>query len=120
VTDRGRPKASDGILIGLRWKEQDLAAIDKWRRGQVGLPSRPEAIRLLVKMGLMKSAVQPRKQSGAERETSAAYAERAANAQIDRMHAASDQSGEAKAKQKRRLTKGPTEFRTSRSTAERE
>jgi hypothetical protein len=34
------------------WNEAELEAIDKWRRQEPGFPSRPEAIRRLVKVGL--------------------------------------------------------------------
>jgi hypothetical protein len=36
----------------MRWQEPDLAAIDEWRRVQMDLPSRTEAIRRLVELGL--------------------------------------------------------------------
>jgi hypothetical protein len=48
----GRPATGVGLLIGLRWHEPDLALIDAWRRKQDGLPSRAEAIRRLVELGL--------------------------------------------------------------------
>jgi hypothetical protein len=40
-------------LIGLRWHEPDLTAIDEWRRKQPDMPSRADAIRRLVKLGLV-------------------------------------------------------------------
>jgi hypothetical protein len=49
---RGRPATGIGTLIGLRWHEPDLAAIDEWRRKQVDMPARAVAIRRLVKLGL--------------------------------------------------------------------
>ncbi len=48
----GRPATGIGTLIGLRWHEPALAAIDEWRRQQPELPSRAEAIRRLVEIGL--------------------------------------------------------------------
>jgi hypothetical protein len=52
---RGRPVSSGtGTLIGLRWHEPELKAIDDWRRGQPDLPGRPDAIRRLVELGLRK------------------------------------------------------------------
>lgn len=49
----GRPRTTGvGTLIGMRWHEPALAAIDEWRRKQDDLPSRAEAIRRLVEMGL--------------------------------------------------------------------
>ncbi len=48
----GRPRTGVGTLIGLRWHEPALDAIDEWRRQQPDLPSRSEAIRRLVDLGL--------------------------------------------------------------------
>jgi hypothetical protein len=57
---RGRPKTTGkGAQIGMRWHEPTLAAIDDWRREQPDLPSRPQAIRYLVELGLQAKA--PRK-----------------------------------------------------------
>ena len=41
----GRPATGVGKLIGMRWHEPALAAIDEWRRAQPDLPARGEAIR---------------------------------------------------------------------------
>ena len=50
---RGRPKTTGaGTQIGMRWQRTELAAIDTWRHGQDGSPSRTEAIRRLVELGL--------------------------------------------------------------------
>jgi hypothetical protein len=48
----GRPQTGVGLLIGLRWHEPELAAIDAWRRNQPDMPSRAAAIRQLVDAGL--------------------------------------------------------------------
>lgn len=48
----GRPKTGVGTLIGMRWHAPVLAAIEEWRRDQPDLPSRSEAIRRLVEIGL--------------------------------------------------------------------
>jgi len=42
------------MLIGIRWHEPALTAIDDWRRRQPDLPARGEAIRRLVELGLAK------------------------------------------------------------------
>jgi hypothetical protein len=52
----GRPRTGVGAQIGMRWHEPDLAAIDEWRRHQSDLPSRTEAIRRLVELGLKAKA----------------------------------------------------------------
>jgi hypothetical protein len=36
----------------MRWQEPELHAIDEWRRSQSDLPSRTQAIRHLVELGL--------------------------------------------------------------------
>ncbi len=48
----GRPATGVGTQIGMRWQEPVLAEIDEWRRQQQDLPSRAEAIRQLVALGL--------------------------------------------------------------------
>jgi hypothetical protein len=48
----GRPATGIGTLIGIRWHEPALTAVDDWRRLQPDLPSRGEAIRRLVGLGL--------------------------------------------------------------------
>jgi hypothetical protein len=50
----GRPRTGVGAQIGMRWHGPVLAEIDAWRRGQPDLPSRTEAIRRLVELGLAK------------------------------------------------------------------
>jgi hypothetical protein len=52
----GRPRTGIGTLIGIRWHEPALAAIDGWRREQPDLPARGEAIRRLVELGLKAKA----------------------------------------------------------------
>jgi hypothetical protein len=41
-----------GELIGVRLQPDPLAEVDNWRRKQPDLPSRAEAIRRLVELGL--------------------------------------------------------------------
>lgn len=47
-----KPTTGPGMQIGMRWQEPDLAAIDEWRSKQPDDPTRAEAIRQLVKLGL--------------------------------------------------------------------
>ena len=52
----GRPRTTGtGRLVGTRWHEPDLAAIDAWRVQQDDKPDRTEAIRRLVRAGLVAS-----------------------------------------------------------------
>jgi len=54
---RGRPRTTGtGTLIGMRWHEPALKAIDVWRGHQPDLPSRADAIRRLVDLGLKSKA----------------------------------------------------------------
>ncbi len=46
-----RPSAT-GKLVGTRFQTDMLDAIDAWRRDQEDLPTRPEAIRRLVELGM--------------------------------------------------------------------
>jgi hypothetical protein len=48
----GRPKTGTGELVGIRIQPDDLAAIDEW--AAVNGCTRQEAIRRLVKRGLLK------------------------------------------------------------------
>ena len=50
----GRPATGQGVQIGARWSEQTVAAIDTWAASQADEPSRSEAVRRLVEIGLKK------------------------------------------------------------------
>lgn len=41
-----------GTLVGTRFQAKLLEAIDSWRKNQTDLPTRPEAVRRLVKLGM--------------------------------------------------------------------
>ena len=106
---RGRPKTGIGVQIGMRWQEPDLDQIDAWRRKQDDLPSRPIAIRRLVELGLeVKTTTRPVSKSG-RRLRAKELATKAIEKIIDPSAPA-----EERAQRRRRLTKGPTEFREDR------
>jgi hypothetical protein len=88
-----------------------LTALDEWRRRQRNLPSREVAIRLLVERGLADSTTTTARQlrKGGRRE-----AAEMASREIDRL---GDQSvtNEERTRRKRRLIKGPREFRDVRA-----
>jgi hypothetical protein len=42
----------DSEAVNVRIERDMLGALDDWRRGQSDLPSRPEAIRRLIEVGL--------------------------------------------------------------------
>jgi hypothetical protein len=52
---RGRPPI-DTEAVNVRMPTLSLKAVDDWRRKQNDLPSRPEAIRRLVELGLANKA----------------------------------------------------------------
>ena len=50
-----RPRAratTTGTLVGTRFQAELLDAIDEWRKAQPDLPTRPEAVRRLVGIGM--------------------------------------------------------------------
>jgi hypothetical protein len=53
---RGRPATTGaGTFIGVRLQDDDLSEVDAWRRRTDDLPTRPEAIRRLMRRGLEAS-----------------------------------------------------------------
>ena len=49
---RGRPVTGIRQLVGVRFGAEVIDAIDHWRRKGKETPTRPEAIRRLVELGL--------------------------------------------------------------------
>jgi hypothetical protein len=103
---RGRPSTGgrrEGILV--RLENDQFDALDNWiaKQKEPAL-SRPEAIRRLVEIGL--TVARP-KQSSHRR---ARKAQEIAGKQLDRL-ADQSASSEEQASRKRRLLKGPEEFR---------
>jgi hypothetical protein len=106
----GRPPTGKGALLGQRWHEPELAEIDRWRRVQADMPTRSEAIRRLVELGLSKSPPGERRATG---RAPAAKAKELAGKMIDRL-SDSTAPAEEQASRKRHLLKGPEEFREVR------
>jgi len=107
----GRPPTGLGTLVGQRWRDDKLEEIDRWRKGQAGLPGRGEAIRRLVELGLtIKTKATP-----SER-LRAAHSDRAKELATKTIEKIIDTAAPPKERleRKRRLTKGPTEFREAR------
>ncbi|WP_299806643.1 hypothetical protein [Tardiphaga sp.] len=105
---RGRPSTGgrrDGVLV--RFEDDRLGQIDNWAKQQNDAPSRPEAIRRLVELGLTVEA--PRHESTTQK----ARAKEMAAGAIDKLTDSAAPS-EEQASRKRRLLKGPEEFRGSR------
>jgi hypothetical protein len=103
----GRPSI-DSEAVNVRITREGLEALDNWRRKQPDLPGRPEAIRRLVELGL---TVKPKvKQSSPSR---AVRAKELAAKVIDKMIDPAAPP-EERAQRRRRLIKGPLEFRDDR------
>jgi Arc/MetJ-type ribon-helix-helix transcriptional regulator len=106
---RGRPKKKGGVhpVTAVRLSPEAGVAVDQWATRQDDQPSRSEAIRRLVELGLsVKTRSAP-----SERQR-AALADLASKA-IDSLTVRTADSDE-KASRKRRLIKGPEEFREVR------
>ena len=106
---RGRPKTTGrGAGIMVRGHNDFLKPLDEWIAKQKPRPSRPEAIRRLVELGLtikMKA-----KQPAPAR---AARAKELATKAIEKIIDPTAPP-EERAQRRRRLTKGPSEFREDR------
>lgn len=116
---RGRPTIYAGRqgkgapLIGLRVPPSEMASIEGWIKAQPKpKPSRPEAIRRLAQLGLAASASARPHNPPHNPKTRAKAADMAGEA-IDR-HADQSASSAEQASRKRRLLKGPKEFRELR------
>jgi hypothetical protein len=95
-------------MIGFRADDVTRASIVKWAESQPDRPTLSDAIRRLVEIGLTIGAK--------EKQTTAATADRAkelASKAIDSLTAGAPNNDE-KASRKRRLIKGPEEFREVR------
>src|SRR6267142_6803255 len=105
---RGRPKKKGGVhpVTAVRLSPELGSAVDKWALLQADGPSRSEAIRRLIELGLTVKT----KSAPSERQR-AALADLAAKA-IDSLTVAAPD--DEKASRKRRLLKGPEEFREAR------
>jgi hypothetical protein len=102
---RGRPATGKDPMMSLRMPKELTAAVEGWAVRQPDRPARSEAFRRLVEIGLATSA-QTVPRSPKARAKAAALA----GEEIDRMTDPSA-SVEEHASRKRRLVKGPKEFR---------
>lgn len=55
-TQKRRPSAA-GMLVGTRFQPGLLESVDQWRKMQLDLPTRPEAVRRLVQLALQAEAL---------------------------------------------------------------
>ena len=99
---RGRPRTTEtGTLVGVRVHKHFLARMDHWRARQEDKPSRADAIQRLAEWGLGRA-----ERARPARDRSADMAGKTIDRLTDPSVSAEDQ-----AKRKRRLLKGPEEFR---------
>jgi len=105
---RGPPATGKGEPVVVRMHPPMLAGLDGWiARQKQPFPSRPEAVRRLVELGLTEKT----KSAPSERQR-AAFADLASK-EIDSLTVGASDDAE-KASRKRRLIKGPEEFREHR------
>src|SRR5580692_1255824 len=104
---RGRPATGRDPFVGVRLPREMIEQIDEWSK-QSGAETRSEAIRRLVELGLARTRPMPRWSPKA-----ASKASDLAARQIDRLGDSSATDEERHAR-KRRLLKGPREFRDIR------
>jgi Arc/MetJ-type ribon-helix-helix transcriptional regulator len=113
----GRPATGQIPARSIRLPEELSARIDSWAVKQPDTPSRSEAIRRLVELGLAKTKPLANAVAvGRLGNKAVSKSSELAGKTIDRL---SDQSAslEEQEKRKRRLLKGPTEFRDMRDLA---
>jgi predicted transcriptional regulator len=104
---RGRPATGQDPVTAIRLSPDLRAAVDRWAARQAGKPSRSQAIRQLIEHGLASTRPASRASKAASKASAMAGRE------IDRIEDKSA-SGEERERRKRRLTKGPAEFREMR------
>jgi hypothetical protein len=106
---RGRPATGKDPARAFRLSDEFIAKIDAWAAAQDDEPGRSEAIRRLVELGLkVKTPTRPVSKPG-RRLRAQELATKAIEKIID-----SSAPPEERADRRRRLTKGPAEFREDR------
>jgi hypothetical protein len=104
----GRPATGRDPVTAIRLSEEFRAAVDKWAAKQDDKPPRSEAIRRLVELGLTVKTKS--KQAPVERATRARELAAKAIEKISDPPA----SQEERTQRRRRITRGPQEFREDR------
>jgi hypothetical protein len=104
----GRPATGKDPVRTMRLSDDFIAKVDAWATRQDGGATRSEAIRRLVELGLKaKAPVRPRKPGSRSR------AQELARNVIEKMIDPTA-SPDERVRRRRRLTKGPLEFRDDR------
>jgi hypothetical protein len=97
------------VQVVVRWQPEPLDALDQWIVKQKDKPTRAEAIRRLVEMGLKAAAPAGPSRKAGRATRAAELAAKAIEGMIDPAA-----PPEERAQRRRRLTKGPPEFRGDR------
>jgi hypothetical protein len=105
----GRPRTGTTPLMGFRADPVIRASIVRWAENQADIPSLSEAIRRLVELGLTVKAPAPPASKNDRRLRAQELAAKA----IDKIGDPAANPDE-RAQRRRRLTKGPEEFREVR------
>jgi hypothetical protein len=105
---RGPPATGKGELVGVRIQPKLMQGLDRWIADHRPRPSRPEAIRRLLEQALAAAAPSGPAKAGSRR--------KAADLAGQAIDSLGDQTAtvEERAHRKRRLIKGPREFRDVR------
>jgi hypothetical protein len=106
---RGRPPTGIGRPVGLRLYSQLEQKLDAWASRQPDKPGRPEAIRRLLEKALAKKTLKRPPNKETVRKASALAAR-----EIENLGDTS-QPLEEQQRRKRRLIRGPSEFRDIRA-----
>ena len=106
---RGRPATGRDPVTAIRLSAEMRAAVDAWAAKQEDAPGRSKAIRRLVEIGLKAAAPTKAMRSTPNKVRAAELAAKA----IDKMGDCAADPDE-RAERRRRLTKGPPEFREDR------
>jgi hypothetical protein len=108
---RGRPVTTGtGTVVGVRMLDRPLAALDAWIAKQKEPElSRPEAIRRLVELGLETRTPAKLVSKASNKTRAAELAAKVVDKMIDPTAPADE-----RVRRRRRLTKGPQEFREDR------
>jgi hypothetical protein len=105
---RGRPATGKDPMVGLRLAPKLRRAIESWSANQADKPTLSESIRRMIELALAGS--EPAKQTSPK---AAAKASDLAGRQIDKLANPAMPEAERQSR-KRRLIKGPREFRDMR------
>jgi hypothetical protein len=106
---RGRPATGKAPLVGVRMPEEFQAEIKAWAKKQQDHPALAPAIRRLVELGLETRTPAKPTRKASNKTRAAELAAKVVDKMIDPTAPADERD-----RRRRRLTKGPQEFREDR------